>query len=126
VAPTTAVHIKTWPQSISDLVNLVEYGRGGGEKSQLTRAETGKRAARARSAASRTRVNRLLCGSSATAAATASPAATTVIWRDILSDLVMQIEVAAIPALRKGRPRQGSRPQHHDGYARKAPAARKV
>jgi len=55
--------------------------------------------------AARTGVNRLLRGASspgtATATTTSPTTATPVVWREILSEMVMQIEASAIPFLRK-------------------------
>jgi len=96
VTPAAAVEIETWAQAVGNRLNLVEHIRGRGEKIQLVLAEAGKRAARAGSAPSRTRVKRFSPGAAATASTTRS-----VVWRDILSEVVMQIEAASVAILRK-------------------------
>jgi len=100
VASAAAIEIETRAQALGNCLNLVEYVRSCGEKGLLVLAETRKRAASARRAASRTRINRLLCGASSPGTATATP----VVWCEILSKVAMQIEAASILSLRESRP----------------------
>ena len=107
-------------QAIGNCLNLVKHVRSGGEKIQLVLAETGKRAACARSAASRTRVKRFSPRATASPVSPSPPTDAMVVGcRDILGELLKQIESTSI--LRKSRSRQSSRSQHRGSYARNGP-----
>jgi hypothetical protein len=126
VASSATVKIETRAQTGGDVLDLLEYILRGVEKIQLVLAQARNRAAGAGISAARTGVNRLLRGASSPGTATASPSATTaaatpVVWREILSEMVMQIEASAIPILRKSRSRQSGRPQHHGSDAGEGP-----